>query len=244
MSPPRALRAPTQLRGPPLDRLMSPPNMEKRSTVPQRRLVCPNTESSDPAPLHLVSYRLDTPTHPLVSLRERRCSVVKCLGHLRPRRVPGLVDFGWKSLPDVSAKEWFPPIRLPRKPWLPRDNAEPWTVSSTQRRSLDRHTQRVASTHPAPKDLLHVNRCGSMTEMFGAIVDVRSHRRVATTATRPACSPRCSGTGDRSNQLPTNLVSSPIVGGHDTGGHGRSHNHPALHKSQTGLPFAHRARHW
>lgn len=89
-------------------------------------------------------------------------------------------------------------------------------MSSTQRRSLDGHTQRVASTHPAPKDLLHVNRCGSMTEMIGAIVDVRGHRRVATTATRPACSPRCSGTGDRSNQLPTNLVSLPIVGGRDT----------------------------
>lgn len=31
-------------------------------------------------------------------------------------RVPDLVGLGWTSLPDVAAKEWFLPIRLPRKP--------------------------------------------------------------------------------------------------------------------------------
>jgi hypothetical protein len=107
--------------------------------------------------------------------------------------VPDLVDLGWTSLPDVAAKEWFPPIRLPRKPFCA--SRQPRAVDdATQSEMISMvHTRQVTSARQAPKDPLHDGRCGSTTELLGAEVDVRGHGRVSTAAARPACSPLHAG---------------------------------------------------
>jgi hypothetical protein len=140
MSPPRTPRAPTRLRSAPPERPMSPPSNEKRSTKPRCRPASSTPDSGDPAPRRLVSYQLDTPTPPSVSLWKRRLFSGEV--HEPPscrERVPDLVGLGWTSLPDVAAKEWSPPIRLPRKPQLPRDDLESWTIPPKRCRRPD-HT--------------------------------------------------------------------------------------------------------
>lgn len=104
------------------------------------------------------------------------------------------------------------------------------------------HAQRVAIARRTPEGLLHVGRCGSRTESLGAKVDVRSHSRVSTAATHPACSPRRTGSPmslDPSPGKPCELTklrtSQHLVAAAEAA------TAPALHKSQTGQPLVHRA---
>jgi len=73
------------------------------------------------------------------------------------KRVPGLVGFGWTFLPDVAAVEWSPPIRLPRKLWLSRDDPEPWTMSPKRYRSL-RQTHATNDLHASGPERPAVRR--------------------------------------------------------------------------------------
>lgn len=104
------------------------------------------------------------------------------------------------------------------------------------------HTQRMAFAHWAPKGLLHEDRCGSATELLGAVVDVRGHHHVSTAATRSACSPRCAGNPtsfDPSPDKPFGLAK--LRSSRHLVAKAEAPTEPALHKSQTGQPFAHRA---
>lgn len=130
-------------------------------------------------------------------------------------RVPGLVGFGWTS--SAALPPWSGSRRSDcRGSCCLETTPNRGRCRPTGIEAFDRHTQRVVSTPLAPKDQLCVDRCGSMTELLSAIVDVRRHRRVATARARPACSPRRSGTGHRSTHPPTNLLSSSSFGAHET----------------------------
>jgi hypothetical protein len=85
-------------------RPVSPPD-EQRRKQQNRELRILIFDVSSLASRRLASYRLDTPSPPLVSLRERWFSAVRRVRHLRARTRLDLVDLGWSTVLDVSAKE-------------------------------------------------------------------------------------------------------------------------------------------
>jgi len=193
VSPPGTLRPPGSIPHRVSRASMLPPSSERRSVAPHPGPASSSSDSSESAPRRLVPYQLDTPPPLLVSLRRRRISTMRCASHLVPRA---------RARPRRPRLDLSP--RRCRQGVVPADPTAAEAVSaSRQPRAMDDatqpkltskiRTQRVTSAQQAPKDLLREGRCGSTTELLGAVVDVRGHGHISTAATYPACSPLRAG---------------------------------------------------
>jgi hypothetical protein len=115
-------------------------------------------------PHRLVSYRLDT-QHLLWSPAGEAVfnDVVSITA--APRAGARLRRLRSKLQPlALPPGDRFPPIRLPRRPWLPQDNLEPWLTVKGRRRPVHATTTSCAA---GPEGPMRGGRCGSFAEAFG-----------------------------------------------------------------------------
>jgi hypothetical protein len=183
---------------------VSPPTLREDAQPEPRQPGLSTPDSDDLALQRLVSYRLDTPASPSVSLGDRRLVSTRAFSHLRHEEESARrrrLRAG--PFPDVAARDRFPSIRPPQR-LRPRDLTRAASDTATARRH--REQDRTGLALPTPKGQSHrrceVRPCGDSVRP----VDSRCRARVATNATRPACSPQDAELLDAARRRPDELA--------------------------------------
>jgi hypothetical protein len=198
-----------------------------RSALPEPSVLPPRAPSSPRscglAPHRLASYRLDALGSPIGCPTGAPPSATWCFHHLptgataRPRQLrlephPRRCRRGSEPADPTAAE----PEVAPEQPQTV-ELLEPWALPPRNDAMFTHDDDLVRRT---PRGLLHGGRCGSATEVFGAIVDARRHDGVATATTRPACITAQRGNRSRSTRTRLAFLGSPRQSFATPDGHG------------------------